>query len=148
MTIPTKSCPRCKQRKELELFKIRKQSPDGRSSWCKACDSAAGRAAYAANPERRYSVWANQIQRLYGITAKEYESMFENQGGVCAICMEPGKKDRRLAVDHDHVTGKVRQLLCTYCNVMIGKMESPAGLSAFEAYLDRHKSDSLIQAGW
>lgn len=42
-----------------------------------------------------------RLQRLYGLTLKEYEDMLAEQGGRCAICRRPPKKVR-LAVDHNH----------------------------------------------
>ncbi len=54
--------------------------------------------------------------------------MLVAQGGVCAICGEPEtlvQYDRvvSLSVDHDHTTGRVRGLLCGYCNFQLGKLE-------------------------
>lgn len=61
----------------------------------------------------------------YGITPAEYDVMFESQGGVCAICKNPPTEGRkgRLSVDHDHVTGRVRSLLCMRCNVGLGSLK-------------------------
>jgi hypothetical protein len=68
-----------------------------------------------------------------------------SQGGVCATCRRPetardnryGKR-RRLSVDHNHQTGKVRGLLCTRCNHAIGlALERRDILLAMVAYLDR-----------
>jgi hypothetical protein len=50
-----------------------------------------------------------------GITDDEYAGMLAEQGGGCAICGAP-PKTRRLHVDHDHKTGRVRGLLCHRCN--------------------------------
>lgn len=58
---------------------------------------------------------AVNLQRQYGLTIERYDGMLVAQGGVCAICGNPPKK-RRLCVDHDHKTGKVRGLLCFRCN--------------------------------
>jgi hypothetical protein len=61
----------------------------------------------------------------YGITADEYDRMFEAQGGVCKICSKPETRKQkgrvlRLDVDHDPVTGGVRGLLCHKCNTGLG----------------------------
>ncbi|MFQ3396372.1 endonuclease VII domain-containing protein [Enterobacter mori] len=61
----------------------------------------------------------------YGITLKQYDSMFESQNGLCAICKKPESKTtkgviNRLSVDHNHSTGEVRSLLCDKCNRGIG----------------------------
>lgn len=56
-----------------------------------------------------------RVKAVYGITPEAYQMLLDWQGGVCAICERPSKV-RRLAVDHDHATGKVRGLLCRHCN--------------------------------
>jgi hypothetical protein len=53
---------------------------------------------------------------------KDYYAIFNSQNGVCAVCNEPGGKIS-LAVDHDHVTGHIRGLLCVTCNVLLGRIE-------------------------
>ena len=57
------------------------------------------------------------LQRVYGITLKEYKALLKNQKYKCAIC---GKKQKdckqALDVDHSHKDGKVRGLLCRFCN--------------------------------
>lgn len=55
-----------------------------------------------------------------GLTRAEYDGLLRAQDGVCAICGWECSSGRRLAVDHDHRTGKVRGLLCTKCNMGIG----------------------------
>lgn len=51
-----------------------------------------------------------------------FNALAIKQGGVCAICHRPPTdRKRRLHVDHDHKTGRIRGLLCLHCNVMLGK---------------------------
>ena len=66
-----------------------------------------------------------------------YRVLLEKQGGVCAICqLPPGP--RRFAVDHDHVTGRTRGLLCLKCNTGLGQFnDSPALLASAMRYLGR-----------
>lgn len=59
-----------------------------------------------------------RLKHDYGITLEKYKAMYDEQGGVCAICGLPSHK--ALSVDHDHKTGKVRGLLCDKCNWLIG----------------------------
>lgn len=86
-------------------------------------------------------------KRRYGITLDVYHEMFKDQNGVCAIC---GNKEtavdrttqetRRLAVDHCHKTGKVRALLCTNCNTLIGRAnDSVEVLKSAITYLEKFK---------
>lgn len=50
-----------------------------------------------------------------GVSDEEYERLLVEQEGCCAICGNP-PKNRRLSVDHNHRTGRVRGLLCFRCN--------------------------------
>ncbi len=73
--------------------------------------------------ERRHT---NLIKRNFGLTKLDYDNLLNKQKGVCAICnqKETSKhqkgKLRKLSVDHCHITGKVRGLLCTKCNMSLG----------------------------
>jgi Recombination endonuclease VII len=79
-------------------------------------------------------LWNANLKRLYGISAAEYDALLAKQGGVCAICRKHSK--RRLCVDHCHLTGTVRGLLCDRCNVGLGYLkEDQASLVAALAYL-------------
>ena len=63
---------------------------------------------------------------MYGISKENYEDLLKEQNFVCAICkkLEDKKhkngKVKMLGIDHDHKTGKVRGLLCTNCNRLLG----------------------------
>lgn len=65
----------------------------------------------------------------YGITVTDFKRMFDEQGGVCAICHRPDPSGRRLSIDHDHKTLKVRGLLCCICNVAISVLDMDADWS-------------------
>ncbi len=59
----------------------------------------------------------------YNMTISDYESMYNTQNGKCAICGNYGDKNnkyRPLYIDHDHKTGRVRGLLCSKCNFLLG----------------------------
>jgi hypothetical protein len=61
------------------------------------------------------------VRRQYGITLADYEKMFGEQEGKCAICGNSDEVEgRRLAIDHCHDSGKVRGLLCGKCNRGLG----------------------------
>lgn len=62
------------------------------------------------------------FKRTYGITFEQYESLCKAQNSNCKIC---GKK-KKLVVDHDHKTGKIRGLLCRRCNSGIGLLGDTA----------------------
>ncbi len=73
-----------------------------------------------------------QIKKLYGLTMGDYDKMLVEQHGRCAICGEPMRKP---FIDHDHLTGAVRGLLCNVCNLMLGYLENPVKRAAAERYL-------------
>ena len=75
----------------------------------------ARRDAVTARALRAEKAYYRHVERTYGITQREYEALLSAQDGRCAICTRV-PRSRRLAVDHDHNTGKVRGLLCYTCN--------------------------------
>ncbi len=58
--------------------------------------------------------------RDFGLTALDYDKMFEEQKGLCGICNKPNTAIKNFHIDHCHTTGKVRGLLCSKCNLGIG----------------------------
>ena len=94
---------------------------------------------YQANKE---SIIAKNIPRTakkYGLTTDEYNQMFIDSDNRCSICkME--EENRTLSVDHNHITGKVRGLLCRKCNVGIGALQTDENLNIIKKaieYLER-----------
>ena len=77
-----------------------------------------------------------RLLSLYGISHEEYDEMLERQGGVCAICKNKPGEGKLLCVDHCHVTGMVRGLLCHKCNsVLAFGNDDPDIMRAAIAYL-------------
>lgn len=89
---------------------------------------------YVAN---RSSFRKYNLKHLYGISIEQYDEMYQRQGGRCAVCgTHQSLLKRRLYVDHDHKTGKVRGLLCYNCNSAIGKLgDSLEGLQRAIDYM-------------
>jgi hypothetical protein len=81
---------------------------------------------YHASEEMKITAWSAYLIRHFGITPIQYQAMFEAQGEVCAICQQGDSSGRRLAVDHDHQTGRVRGLLCWACNTTLGHLRESA----------------------
>lgn len=108
-----KICKKCGENKPLDDFYVNKQMRSGRVNQCKACVSK----RYRETTTRQREHW---LRRNYQLTTDEYDEMLASQNGVCAICHEKCTNGRRLAVDHDHRTGKVRGLLCSKCNTALG----------------------------
>lgn len=144
----TKLCRKCGQIKALDEFGKDSGRPDGLFPYCRTCRNAYEKVhgkKYRQSARGKEVNQAACLRYKYGITLDEYDAMFETQGGVCAICGKPeiavDKSGivKRLAVDHDHDSGKVRGLLCFKCNSMVGfvRDDSDIFLKASE-YLRRH----------
>ena len=78
--------------------------------------------------------------RAYGISLDEYRTMVVVQNGRCGICGERPEYPKKLYVDHNHLTGKVRALLCNDCNTGLGAFKDNLDYltSAFE-YLSKFR---------
>ncbi|HLE80784.1 MAG TPA: endonuclease domain-containing protein [Dehalococcoidia bacterium] len=82
---------------------------------------------------RQYWKRAAKLKRL-GLTPADYEIFLEVQGGLCAFCGRV-PTHRRLAVDHNHKTGKVRGLLCYRCNRFLVGFHTISTAKRLLAYL-------------
>lgn len=114
-----------------------KSRRNGISSWCKDCRKENSRTwktkypdkfevsrtnryiEYKKNPPKYEYMRDYMLQRRYGITQQEYQTMLEQQKYSCAICKRT-EFTYHLHVDHCHMTGKIRGLLCSPCNVYLG----------------------------
>lgn len=134
-----KTCARCKIAKALDEFH---KAGKYLQSYCKECQKARNREYNSRNSDWRWNIL---LKSKYGITADDYNAMLERQGGVCAICKQPQMALRngtpcRLSVDHDHVTGAVRGLLCDPCNRALGYFhDSVEAMSRAIDYLTSHQ---------
>ena len=126
-----KLCVRCNKKKDSSQFNKRSTSVDGLAYHCRDCAKVAYRIHYYSDEHidtirAKSRIWAKEnpdtvrnarFKRLYGITLEQYQKMLDKQEGCCATC---GDNPDTLCVDHDHVTGKVRGLLCNKCNRALG----------------------------
>lgn len=131
--------------------------PMVRGAYCKPCRNAQTREWRRKNPDLVKKInrihyyhpesgtkrMRSQLRRSFSITMEEYSALLEVQKGVCAICGECGTtgKAKRLSVDHNHTTHRVRGLLCRKCNSGIGLMnDDPERLRKAIKYLERVES--------
>lgn len=159
-----RTCKKCLKSQAIENFKFYNE-PKGWRRWeCADCMRKAMTRFARERKTRRSPVeveeqkakhfaWQNTLkgkernlnaQLLYrfGINLATFREMEAQQGGVCAICKTkpPTSNNRRLSIDHDHVSGAIRALLCDNCNRGLGMfMERPKLLHAAIAYLDTFK---------
>ncbi|HEY8215763.1 MAG TPA: endonuclease domain-containing protein [Acidimicrobiia bacterium] len=134
-----KRCPDCGEWKPLDEFPRNRRTRDGRHAYCKPCHNARCR----ETRERLYGGSRHyHLRRRYGFGAAEVDELIEGQGGVCPICGRPDPEH----VDHDHVTGVVRGVLCFNCNGGLGQFgDDPVRLVEAAAYIARTTSPELDQ---
>jgi len=135
-------CTNCHKEKSFDDFRRASKVKDGHQAECKECRSEKDKPYREQNKlkareyrrthkkiiaeQRKRRYLANlekhkdqQLKRAFGITLEEYDALLLKQKGVCMICGKPESK-RKLSVDHDHKTGRVRGLLCNHCNRLLG----------------------------
>ncbi len=150
-----KTCAACKIDKEITEFVS--QGNGQYTSYCKDCHRNRGQKYKADNPQKVKESLKNSYKRHrvkrsyenllkhYGISPKEYVEMLEKQKNVCFICAKAEVSTyrgvvKRLAVDHDHTTGKVRALLCSSCNLAVGFVKEDFKIAIKLAeYIHNHK---------
>lgn len=139
-----KKCTKCKETKPLELFNNHIRHTDGKRFRCKACESTTNKENRALLKTNSPEALAEKdrvsnLKRTYGISLPEWNAKLEAQKGVCAICSGTCVSGRRLSVDHNHTTGKIRDLLCGNCNHGLGKfLDNPELLLKAVDYLRKH----------
>jgi hypothetical protein len=114
ITVPAghRHCPGCSEIKPLAEFPRNERGPAGFGTYCKPCHNARGR----ASKERHGGTRNYHLKRRYRIGEQEFQGILLAQCGVCGICKAPNLEH----VDHDHVTGQVRGILCLSCNGGLG----------------------------
>jgi Recombination endonuclease VII len=123
-----RECTKCHQMKEESEYYVPSATRKQIYRECKKC--------MAERTSRTFR------KNRYGMTYEEYQALLDKQLRCCAICkMSVEQNGRLLAVDHDHSTGQVRQILCDRCNRMLGQVQDdPNILIAAADYLVKHKS--------
>lgn len=126
-------------------YKYQESGERSLRSYCSDCEKAERKRYYAEEGRKRVQerAWAAQG---FTFTVEEYDAMLAAQGDGCAICgAATNKSGRRLSVDHCHDTGRVRGILCTNCNVGIGRFrDDPELVSRALEYLERHSMKVVV----
>jgi hypothetical protein len=136
-----KTCPLCNLSKSDIEFGKRKEG-SYLSAYCKECKRTDPKIKAAAavsrnKPESKLKKQAYQFKRKYGITLEEHQVLQTAQNNKCNICNV--EFDKKICVDHDHITKKVRGLLCTNCNLALGLIkDNPLICDGMKEYLMRH----------
>jgi hypothetical protein len=135
----------CKEHKDLSCFYNRAASEDGKAYRCKVCDNAAGKAYKTKHQIRqRRKQRENNWRHKYKLERSDIEVLWEAQQGSWAICSikltnieidgNSLNQGNTCCIDHCHVTGKVRGLLCAKCNKSLGLFYDKAEV-VYSAYM-------------
>lgn len=143
-----KTCSSCKIPKEFKFFSKNKAQRDGLANQCKSCFTLSNKKTRIKNKDKikvkQALYWAEvykpiaaanylkyktkykdyKLKTTFGITLNEYELRLKKQNNCCAICNRNRFEfNIDFAVDHCHITGKVRGLLCSNCNNGLGRFK-------------------------
>lgn len=155
------TCVKCNKTKSVDLFR-KSTSKHGYKFECKDCYNKYRRQYRRKNPEKFKEYYLKERNKAaresyekyrdtyykysYGISIDEYNEFMKLQNNKCAICHREEyildhrtKKVRRLSVDHNHDTGKVRGLLCKNCNTGLGMLREDLNIiNNLKIYLERN----------
>jgi len=94
----------------------------------------------------RVQAMKSKMKNKYGITLKDYNTLYINQNGICPICKTKKKhifskvdKADKLCIDHDHITLEIRGLLCSTCNINLAVVENSDFVNNAYNYLRKMK---------
>ena len=147
-----KTCKRCDETKKLSEFYKQFDGKDGTQAHCKICDNKRRYANRLKNIERdrkssrdwqRKNNYSRKykLKIKYGLELEDYNNLLEKQDFRCAICGTHQDEATKgiLFVDHCHKTGKVRELLCSDCNFVLGILkEDTSKFVSCINYLEKH----------
>jgi hypothetical protein len=131
-----KKCYKCQNILPLTSFAKHKGKSDGLQERCNSCRQKHYKDTGHITHRN------NDIKRKYNVTTEWYENKFKEQNGLCEICNKPQLHNKRLAIDHNHNSGKARGLLCDVCNRAIGMLnDSIEILESATNYLRKYHND-------
>lgn len=141
----TKVCFTCKIDKLASEFLLNHRNKDGLEHQCRTCKKTYDK-RQNTKPEVILRKKGLYLLRTFGISSEQYDRMAQSQQHKCAICYQPETakehrtgKTRALSVDHNHITGEVRSLLCQKCNRKLGLYENNKKDGILDKYLDSHR---------
>lgn len=132
VNMETKTCTKCQENKSIDEF--HRVGIRGRHSWCKACFNEYHKVH--RNPESTDIKRNRNYKGRYGLNDVDIKRMLDEQSGCCAICGM--KLTKKYCVDHNHITGEIRDILCHRCNLVIGGLDDVNFRQKVNDYLESH----------
>lgn len=158
-----KTCPDCKINLPLNNFPKSRIRSGGRTSYCTPCSRIRGKATREKHKERyreeekkerdtkKYKDYHRKyrLRTVFGMTPEDYENIFEIQGHKCPICQRIRCNTKAMwHIDHDHSSGRVRGILCSTCNKMLGAYEIMRDNDRTQKYLRDCVGYAVITDTW
>ncbi len=131
-----KSCTKCGNEQYPYVYKKTYGTHKaGLKEWrCRTCSNTYDKNRRASLAATNPTYWReSNLKKNYGITINDYNLMFKAQGFACKICKTDKTNGKNWHVDHDHLTNKIRGILCHSCNVLLGHAKD--SLNILEAAL-------------
>jgi len=130
----SKRCFTCKGLFACAEFTKDKSKPDGLNIYCKLCSRRHSKEYKRKTKEKqkeyrkKYNTKESGVAKnreyflktRYGITIEQFETFFDLQDRKCALCRSETSDGKNFVVDHCHKTGKIRGILCSFCNRALG----------------------------
>lgn len=122
-----KQCYKCKRVLPNKFFYRSRRNKSGLSTYCIECIKEKNK-TQLKNKNKNYKKWYAKrggkdwvrdynLQQKYGITLEQYKLLLKQQDNRCAICGKHQIDEKRFfSVDHNHKTGKIRGIICNFCN--------------------------------
>ena len=144
-----KICSKCKIEKDISDFHKCYSRKKGVHPQCKVC-----RLTYLANNKEKTHKYGKEyrknnkdktrnysLKRNYGITLEQKQQIYVKQNKKCAICPRYIETVNSACVDHEHTTGKIREILCRKCNSALGLLQdNPEICFAAGNYILKHRT--------
>lgn len=129
-----KICFHCKEEKALKDFTKCSSAKDGLYSYCRTCKNELQLSQHKewrdANRDhlrsygRKQGLKRDMSKIRYNVSKEDREKIFSAQGRCCAICGRDTPVGKYWHLDHNHITGQIRSILCMDCNMIVGKVEN------------------------
>lgn len=146
-------CKRCGDWKVLEDYPKDKNSFLGIYSYCSECANKRARDNHKKIRAKDSEGWQEHRKKYrnryykntYGITLENFEAIFQAQDCRCAICLcelDIDLDSKKAHLDHNHTTGKIREILCVRCNKGIGYLQEDIDImESAISYLKKHSEE-------
>lgn len=135
-----KTCKICGVNKPLEEFYSHPKGILGKFAYCKKCHNAKARSWTKSNKDK-IAVIARKhlLKKKYGLSEDAFNEILVSQNSKCACCGDLLESRKTSHVDHDHVFGHVRGIVCSCCNTAEGQMKTPERVLKLYQYMIKNE---------